>query len=69
MVVEFMVHRLGPHSKGDDTRPPHVVELLWKHDWYTRYAESHPEQFDRLDRGARAMIRAITEEVSARPCA
>lgn len=69
VVVEFLTHRLGPHSKGDDTRPPHVVELLRKNDWYARYAESHPEQFERLDRGARAMIRAITEEVSARPCA
>ncbi|MFI6321054.1 thiamine pyrophosphate-dependent dehydrogenase E1 component subunit alpha [Nonomuraea sp. NPDC050556] len=69
VVVEFLTHRLGPHSKGDDTRPAHVVELLRKNDWYARYAEAHHEQFERLDRGARAMIRAITEEVSARPCA
>jgi TPP-dependent pyruvate/acetoin dehydrogenase alpha subunit len=23
-------HRFGPHSKGDDTRDPHLIDLLWQ---------------------------------------
>ncbi|WP_214322213.1 thiamine pyrophosphate-dependent dehydrogenase E1 component subunit alpha [Nonomuraea sediminis] len=68
-VVEFLTDRLGPHSKGDDTRPAEDLELIRKNDWYAQHAAATPARFQRLDRRARDTIRAVVEEVSARPCA
>ncbi|MEZ0072287.1 thiamine pyrophosphate-dependent dehydrogenase E1 component subunit alpha [Planotetraspora sp. GP83] len=67
LVVEFVTHRLGPHSKGDDTRPPEVVEHARARDWYGLYAVAHPEQFARADEAQRARVAAIVQDVSARP--
>lgn len=66
-VVEFITHRLGPHSKGDDTRTPEEMECVRRHDWYRRYAEAYPEQFERLNGRVRADVRDIAREVAARP--
>ncbi|MEV6158793.1 thiamine pyrophosphate-dependent dehydrogenase E1 component subunit alpha [Nonomuraea sp. NPDC052129] len=63
LVVEFATHRLGPHSKGDDTRPPDVV----RPDWYAAYQAEHPEQSAGLEAAARARVDMIAEEVAARP--
>lgn len=65
LVVEFATHRLGPHSKGDDTRPPDAVRL----DWYASYQAEHPDQSARIEAAARSRIDAIAEEVAARPLA
>ncbi|MEV0588379.1 thiamine pyrophosphate-dependent dehydrogenase E1 component subunit alpha [Nonomuraea sp. NPDC050310] len=62
LVAEFVTHRLGPHSKGDDTRDAETLELARKHDWYP------PFEGGEADLAARARIRAIREEVAARPC-
>ncbi|WP_433254115.1 thiamine pyrophosphate-dependent dehydrogenase E1 component subunit alpha [Streptosporangium sp. CA-135522] len=67
LVVEFLTHRLGPHSKGDDIRPAGAVRAARESDWYDRYAHDHPEQFHRLDGLARAEVQAIADEVAARP--
>ncbi|WP_371779974.1 thiamine pyrophosphate-dependent dehydrogenase E1 component subunit alpha [Streptosporangium subroseum] len=67
LVVEFVTHRLGPHSKGDDVRPAGAVQAARDNDWYGRYAHDHPEQFHRLDGMVKAQVQGIADEVAARP--
>jgi pyruvate dehydrogenase E1 component alpha subunit len=67
LIVEFTAHRLGPHSKGDDTRTPAELDHARAHDWHTRYAAEYPEQFARLDQAQRDHIRHVVAEVAARP--
>ncbi|WP_240506434.1 thiamine pyrophosphate-dependent dehydrogenase E1 component subunit alpha [Thermoactinospora rubra] len=62
-IAEFRTHRLGPHSKGDDTRPPRPA----RDDWLARYAAAHPDQVERLERAARAAVEAVAADVAARP--
>ncbi|WP_425567522.1 thiamine pyrophosphate-dependent enzyme [Nonomuraea dietziae] len=59
-VVEFVTHRLGPHSKGDDTRPAHAVGV----DWRDKYASP---RLDRLEAAAVSRIEAVAADVIARP--
>jgi acetoin:2,6-dichlorophenolindophenol oxidoreductase subunit alpha len=58
--------RLGPHSKGDDSRPADEVRALWRRDWLGRYAEAFPEQFATADVRARQRIADISAAVLAR---
>jgi TPP-dependent pyruvate/acetoin dehydrogenase alpha subunit len=67
VVLEVAVQRLGPHSKGDDTRPPEVLALARERDWYRWYEAGHPEQFRAADERARARVAEVVQEVSARP--
>jgi pyruvate dehydrogenase E1 component alpha subunit len=67
LVVEFATHRLGPHSKGDDTRPAGEIARLQAADWLPRYRRNHPEQTARLEVAVRARIDAVVSAVSARP--
>jgi pyruvate dehydrogenase E1 component alpha subunit len=67
LVIEFRTSRLGPHSKGDDTRPAAAIEEARRHDWCRRYATDFPAQFTRCDNDARARIDLIAEEVAALP--
>jgi TPP-dependent pyruvate/acetoin dehydrogenase alpha subunit len=67
VIVEFATHRLGPHSKGDDTRSPQELEQVQENDWYRLYAEAFPGQFDPLDKAGRALIERVVREVDARP--
>jgi acetoin:2,6-dichlorophenolindophenol oxidoreductase subunit alpha len=69
LVAEFRTHRLGPHSKGDDTRDQAHLAQLREWDWYRRYAASHPGQFQRLDERASAQIAETVKTVLARPLA
>ncbi|GLZ36294.1 dehydrogenase [Lentzea sp. NBRC 105346] len=62
-VVEFMTTRLGPHSKGDDTRPADEVSSL--HDWYSDVA-SDP-RLSVLESRVRSSVSRMVDEVSARP--
>ncbi|WP_433056627.1 thiamine pyrophosphate-dependent dehydrogenase E1 component subunit alpha [Dactylosporangium sp. CS-033363] len=59
LVVEFATHRLGPHSKGDDTRPAAEVAAL--PDWYPPHAGSP------LDLEQRERVAAVVADVTARP--
>lgn len=61
--------RLGPHSKGDDTRPAEEVARLWAQDWLTAYARRFPEQFEAADERARQRVDAVVAAVLARPLA
>jgi pyruvate dehydrogenase E1 component alpha subunit len=67
LVLEFDTQRLGPHSKGDDTRPAEVVERARELDWCRRYAARFPGQFTRIDAGQRARLAAVVRDVTARP--
>ncbi|MEU6162847.1 thiamine pyrophosphate-dependent dehydrogenase E1 component subunit alpha [Streptomyces tanashiensis] len=66
-VVEVITQRLGPHSKGDDSRPAEVVERIAQNDWYRRYRQAFPEQFEVADRAQRLTVADVVREVSARP--
>jgi acetoin:2,6-dichlorophenolindophenol oxidoreductase subunit alpha len=63
LIAEFRVPRLGPHSKGDDTRPADQVAAL--PDWYPAVAAADPA----LDRAQRDRVAEVVAEVSARPLA
>lgn len=65
-VVEFRTDRLGPHSKGDDSRPRDELDQLRRRDWYERYAAAYPEQFGPADERQRERVAAVVREVSAR---
>jgi acetoin:2,6-dichlorophenolindophenol oxidoreductase subunit alpha len=64
LVAEFRTHRLGPHSKGDDTRDVDALRFAADHDWYTRRAGA---DFAELDAAQRDFIATVVAEVSARP--
>ncbi|GAA2393640.1 thiamine pyrophosphate-dependent dehydrogenase E1 component subunit alpha [Dactylosporangium salmoneum] len=67
LVVEFATHRIGPHSKGDDTRTDEEIARVRAADWLPRYRRDHPEQTARLEPAVRARMDAVAGEVSARP--
>ncbi len=59
--------RLGPHSKGDDSRPADEVRRLRHLDWLQRYAAAYPPQFSAADARARQRVAEISAAVLARP--
>ncbi len=63
LVAEFRVHRLGPHSKGDDTRPADEIRAALDQDWY---AAGAGERFAELDAALHAHVVAVVADVSAR---
>jgi pyruvate dehydrogenase E1 component alpha subunit len=65
-VVEFDTVRLGPHSKGDDTRDPQTLAAAQARDWYRRYALQAPERLARADARARARLEEVFREVESR---
>lgn len=67
LMVEFVTRRLGPHSKGDDTRPAEELERLRAADWLPWYAGRHGERLAALDRLQRERVAAVVADVSARP--
>jgi pyruvate dehydrogenase E1 component alpha subunit len=67
LVVEFDTVRLGPHSKGDDTRDQAQLAAVRRRDWAARYAAAFPEQFDAVDARVRAAVERAVAEVTARP--
>lgn len=67
LVLEFVTDRLGPHSKGDDTRTPEELAWLRSQDWCARYRELFPQQFARLDARVREQLRQTVQRVAARP--
>lgn len=67
LVAEFRVPRLGPHSKGDDTRSPEELAELRSYDWYERYRELFPGRFEVADNGQRERVAGLVAEVLVRP--
>lgn len=64
LVVEFATQRIGPHSKGDDPRPPDEIDRLRAGDWYGRLDDP---DFQQLDAEVRARVADVVREVTARP--
>jgi acetoin:2,6-dichlorophenolindophenol oxidoreductase subunit alpha len=69
LVVEFDTVRVGPHSKGDDTRDVDTVERARQRDWYRRYATAYPEQFAPADARQRRRVADVIRDVTGRPLA
>lgn len=67
LVIEFQTQRLGPHSKGDDTRSEETLENLHRRDWATVYRMTYPEQFERLQRDVDLGIDDLISRVAERP--
>ena len=67
LVVEFLTVRLGPHSKGDDTRDPAKMAELQQQDWYLRYAALDPDRVAILARHQNELIAQVAREVESRP--
>lgn len=66
-VIEFGTTRLGPHSKGDDSRTASELAGLREHDWREHYARRYPAQFQRVDDEQRRFMAEVVAKVSARP--
>jgi acetoin:2,6-dichlorophenolindophenol oxidoreductase subunit alpha len=69
LVVEFRTTRVGPHSKGDDTRDQDSRARAAAADWYPRYAACHPDQFGPLDERVGRYVDEVAAEVATRPVA
>lgn len=67
LVVEVRTQRLGPHSKGDDSRDLQTIAVARERDWYPRYRQLDPQRFDRIEAQARRRLDRLVEEVGARP--
>jgi len=67
LIVEFDTTRLGPHSKGDDTRGPDELDSLRARDWYPTLARDLGERFAAADDRQRRRIAQVIDEVSSRP--
>jgi pyruvate dehydrogenase E1 component alpha subunit len=66
-IVEFQTIRLGPHSKGDDTRHDEDVMALRAQDWLEHYASADPERFQAIDARQRSRIIEIMNLVRNLP--
>ncbi|MFI0942877.1 thiamine pyrophosphate-dependent dehydrogenase E1 component subunit alpha [Streptomyces sp. NPDC021020] len=66
LVVEFDTVRLGPHSKGDDTRDPAEVARLRERDWYPAYRRDFPGQFAAAEAEARRLVEDAVADVTGR---
>jgi pyruvate dehydrogenase E1 component alpha subunit len=67
LVVECRTVRLGPHSKGDDSRDAAEIAGLAAEDWYVRYADAYPDRFAAADRRQRELAARCAEDVENRP--
>jgi len=65
LIVEIITDRLGPHSKGDDSRDPRELERIRAQDWYALYQQAYSDQCDRLNVEAKSRIAAALETVEA----
>ncbi len=67
LVVEFATRRLGPHSKGDDSRSAADIAAITAADWYPRLRAADPDAFDRADEEQRQRMRLVLLDVQSRP--
>ncbi|WP_405721227.1 thiamine pyrophosphate-dependent dehydrogenase E1 component subunit alpha [Streptomyces sp. NBC_00046] len=67
VVIEVETNRVGPHSKGDDSRPPAIVERARERDWYRRYAAEFPDRWAHWDNAMKSFVDSVAVEVAALP--
>jgi acetoin:2,6-dichlorophenolindophenol oxidoreductase subunit alpha len=68
-IAEFRTTRLGPHSKGDDTRPPQERRAAEAADWLARYRQHHGAQVQAAELAQQSRLRELADESLARPLA
>jgi acetoin:2,6-dichlorophenolindophenol oxidoreductase subunit alpha len=66
-IMEFRTVRLGPHSKGDDTRSESELAEVRAREWSAEYSRLFRDQFAAVDARQRARIADLVADVSARP--
>lgn len=66
LVIEFDTNRVGPHSKGDDTRDIKELERIQKWDWYSVYRQKYPEQFEQLGLKVQTEISTLIKDIESR---
>jgi len=67
LIVEFETVRLGPHSKGDDTRPAAQVDALRQRDWLALCASLTPGRVEAVDERQQERLAQIVRSVRLRP--
>jgi acetoin:2,6-dichlorophenolindophenol oxidoreductase subunit alpha len=67
LMIEFATVRLGPHSKGDDTRTEGELAAAREQDWYARYARAPDSRFTSADARQRQRVSEIVRSVLQRP--
>jgi acetoin:2,6-dichlorophenolindophenol oxidoreductase subunit alpha len=67
LVVEFETVRLGPHSKGDDTRPRDELEALRERDWLRLCEQREPDRLAAADARQRERIAQVITAVRQQP--
>jgi 2-oxoisovalerate dehydrogenase E1 component len=65
----FDTFRLMAHSKGDDDRPPELIERAWKEDFLAQLLESGDPQAVSAWESARAEVEAVATSLEAEPFA
>ncbi|MGW8743708.1 thiamine pyrophosphate-dependent dehydrogenase E1 component subunit alpha [Streptomyces sp. NPDC055794] len=66
-VLHFRTVRLGPHSKGDDTRSAADLADVREREWSAQYARRYGVRFRAADARQRERIADLVADVSARP--
>jgi pyruvate dehydrogenase E1 component alpha subunit len=66
LVIEFETFRLGPHSKGDDTRTHAQIEDVRRRDVVTRYAAHFPEQHAEAQASVDREMDAVVKDLLGR---
>ncbi len=67
LVREFKTYRLGPHSKGDDTRDKETLRAIQAKDWYYLYQSHFSDQLERIERDVKRAVTSVIAEVEQRP--
>jgi acetoin:2,6-dichlorophenolindophenol oxidoreductase subunit alpha len=68
-VAEFITTRVGPHSKGDDTRPPEQRRAAEEADWLAGYRRHYGDQVRAAELAQQSRLRRLAAEILARPLA
>ncbi|HET9060707.1 MAG TPA: thiamine pyrophosphate-dependent dehydrogenase E1 component subunit alpha [Acidimicrobiales bacterium] len=66
-VIEFLAPRLGPHSKGDDTRPAHIMQAAHEADWAPVFESWWPDAFRAAARRQELAVKNAVGDVLDRP--
>ncbi len=69
LVVQFNTIRVGPHSKGDDSRSAAELADVRARDWYAHYARRLGDRFAAADARQRERVARLVMEIEARPLA
>jgi acetoin:2,6-dichlorophenolindophenol oxidoreductase subunit alpha len=67
LVLEFVTQRVGPHSKGDDTRSLEELEAIHQWDWYTAYCQNFKTQFEQIEATVQSKLHQLIADIESRP--